>query len=447
MLGEDAVINLIGAVLEVGICFMPLYFVLLKNEYFEKWKWIIIGIFTIFMGMILAESRLYTYVSVGVLFLLIFSTSFLIWLLIRRGFITILVITWTYYAVVSIMQIFMIFWGIEYSRGQYMLSEYTVDVEYINVLATARQLMFVFSCILAFVFILKIERKLQETAICEYKNILIIFDVVFSLVFLCYGKVFYNMTIDIKKVETAKMLIFVLISMLMVTVVYMLMKNKMIEKQNDILQLQEEFSKKRYEELAESISKNNHLVHDINNHLIILKEYARNEDNENIYHYIEEIRRQYEVAPQKRWTEHQVIDFILNQKKMEAEQKDISVEIVSEKGIQVPIPKNEICVVLGNLLDNAIEATSKVEEGLKWIKITIGKQNKMTFMKIENNYQCDPIIRNGEYQTIKENKNAHGYGIRSVRRIIKKYDGTINLEAEEHVFRVRILLQADERIQ
>ena len=137
----------------------------------------------------------------------------------------------------------------------------------------------------------------------------------------------------------------------------------------------------------------------------------------------------------------------MNQKKMEAEQKDISVEIVSEKGIQVPIPRNEICVVLGNLLDNAIEAASKVEEGLKWIKILIGKQNQMTFIKIENNYLYDPVIKNREFQTTKQNKNAHGYGIRSVRRIIKKYDGTINLEAEAHVFRVRILLQADEKIQ
>ena len=134
------------------------------------------------------------------------------------------------------------------------------------------------------------------------------------------------------------------------------------------------------------------------------------------------------------------MDFILNQKKMEAEQKQISMEIQAERGIQMPIAESEICVVLGNLLDNAIEAASKTEENTGWVKITIGQQNEMTFLKIENNYQEEPVTKNGEYVTTKENKNAHGYGIKSVKRIIKNQDGMIDFEAEKYVFSVRIML-------
>ena len=72
----------------------------------------------------------------------------------------------------------------------------------------------------------------------------------------------------------------------------------------------------------------------------------------------------------------------------------------------MPIAESEICVVLGNLLDNAIEAASKTEENTGWVKITIGQQNEMTFLKIENNYQEEPVTKNGEYVTTKENKKC-----------------------------------------
>lgn len=442
-------INLMGAVLEVGICFLLLYFVLLEKEYIEKWKWIIVGGVAMIMGKILADSWTFTYVSVGVLSILILFSSFISWLLIKRAFMTILSVTWTYYVVISIMQIFMIFWGIEYSRADAILGGISSDPQYINIVTTARQITFVFSGLIAFVVVLQIRRlvKKNEIHIYEHRNMLLVFDFVFSLIFLCYERVFHNMTINISKVEVTKMLSFVALSILVSAIMIVLLKNKMIEKQNEILQFQEELSKRRYEELAEIISKNHQLVHDMNNHLFMLQEYAREEDIKGLQRYIQEVQQEYLPSSRKTWTGNQALDFILNQKRAEAKQQKIEFQIQADKSIYLPMTDSEICVLFGNLLDNAIEASAQIKEEKKWIKVSIGQQKEMFFLNIINNYTKAPVMQRGEYITTKQQKDAHGYGIKTVKRIVEKYEGILNLHNADGKFEVRMSFFSNSQIE
>ena len=433
-------INLVGAVLEVGICFLLLYFVLFEKEYVEKWKWLLAGASTIIMGKMLAESRIHSYLSVGVLLMIIFLTSFLSWIFIKREFKTILTVTWTYYIVISILQVFVIFWGIDYSRLDYLGKDISLDEQYFHIVTTARQLVLIFSCLIALVIVFQIRRLVQkkELYIYEYINILLVFDAVFSLIFLCYGKVFYNLTIDVSNVEKTKMLSFVALSTLVVAIVVVLLKNKMIEKQNDILQLQEELSKKRYEELADVIAKNHQLVHDIKNHLFMLQEYALEEDIEGLQKYIKEVQQDYLPGVRKTWTENQALDFILNQKQAEAKQQEIDFQIQADKYINLPLSDSEICVLFGNLLDNAIEASSQIKDTDRWIKVNIGQQKEMFFFNISNNYEKAPTLQRGEYVSTKLQKDAHGYGMKGVKRIVEKHEGFLVLQHANERFDARI---------
>lgn len=362
---------------------------------------------------------------------------------------TILSVTWTYYVVISIMQIFMIFWGIEYSRADAILGGISSDPQYINIVTTARQITFVFSGLIAFVVVLQIRRlvKKNEIHIYEHRNMLLVFDFVFSLIFLCYERVFHNMTINISKVEVTKMLSFVALSILVSAIMIVLLKNKMIEKQNEILQFQEELSKRRYEELAEIISKNHQLVHDMNNHLFMLQEYAREEDIKGLQRYIQEVQQEYLPSSRKTWTGNQALDFILNQKRAEAKQQKIEFQIQADKSIYLPMTDSEICVLFGNLLDNAIEASAQIKEEKKWIKVSIGQQKEMFFLNIINNYTKAPVMQRGEYITTKQQKDAHGYGIKTVKRIVEKYEGILNLHNADGKFEVRMSFFSNSQIE
>ena len=100
-------------------------------------------------------------------------------------------------------------------------------------------------------------------------------------------------------------------------------------------------------------------------------------------------------------------------------------------------------VLLGNLMDNAIEANKK-NQGQKYIKLTIkgdSRNEKTWIIKIMNPYET-AIKRsnNGEYITSKEDKRMHGYGLKSIKQIVEKHKGEIKIEDSENIFKVSIML-------
>ena len=202
--------------------------------------------------------------------------------------------------------------------------------------------------------------------------------------------------------------------------------------------MQEELSKKRYEELADVIAKNHQLVHDIKNHLFMLQEYALEEDIEGLQKYIKEVQQDYLPGVRKTWTENQALDFILNQKQAEAKQQEIDFQIQADKYINLPLTDSEICVVFGNLLDNAIEACSQIKDAERWIKVIIGQQKEMFFLNISNNYEKTPNLQRGEYVSTKRQKDAHGYGIKGVKSLVEKYDGFLVLHHVDKSFEAKI---------
>ena len=209
-----------------------------------------------------------------------------------------------------------------------------------------------------------------------------------------------------------------------------------VEKEKETLLVREEIGKKQYEELVELISQNRQIVHDIKNHLLIIKEYARCGENDSIQNYIDAISKEYAVSMSKYWTGNKVIDFILNQKILKAEKNNIEVTVKTGPIGNIPLGESEICALFGNLLDNAIEATQKITDEKRWIEVYLSQKKNMFFVEIDNNFVAEPKVEDGELISLKG--NSHGYGIKSVKRIVDKYDGMFTYKAGNHVFRVNI---------
>lgn len=209
-----------------------------------------------------------------------------------------------------------------------------------------------------------------------------------------------------------------------------------VEKEKETLLVREEISKKQYEELAELISQNRQIVHDIKNHLLVIKEYARQGENENIENYVNGISKEYAVSMSKYWSGNQVIDFILNQKISQAEKKGIEVTVKTGPIGNIPLSESEICALFGNLLDNAIEASQKIVDGKRWIEVYLSQKRNMLFVEIANNFLTDPIFENGDPVSLKG--SSHGYGIKSVKRVVEQYDGMMTYKVSNKIFRVNL---------
>ena len=106
----------------------------------------------------------------------------------------------------------------------------------------------------------------------------------------------------------------------------------------------------------------------------------------------------------------------------------------------LPYKSSDLCIVLGNLLDNAMEATEKLENE-KDIFVSLLYQKEKLLIKIRNPYTGDlKKDRAGNYISEKKDRENHGIGLKSVRKVVEKYEGVMEIHTEDQIFEVTIIL-------
>lgn len=99
----------------------------------------------------------------------------------------------------------------------------------------------------------------------------------------------------------------------------------------------------------------------------------------------------------------------------------------------------DLCVILGNTLDNAIEACQKLPpESAKVIRVTCNCSSGFLFLTIENPVVEKVVVSNNHIVTTKENKTSHGFGLYSLHSVVRKYDGSIMLSSTDDHFTIEI---------
>ena len=104
-----------------------------------------------------------------------------------------------------------------------------------------------------------------------------------------------------------------------------------------------------------------------------------------------------------------------------AEQKDIRTEINIEFPRNANIRSMDLTAILGNLLDNALEAAETAEGRMRFLKLTIRRINAMLIIKAENGCGREPVSIKGEWQTGKKDMGFHGWGLKSAETAAERY--------------------------
>lgn len=209
-----------------------------------------------------------------------------------------------------------------------------------------------------------------------------------------------------------------------------------------ILKEQNKYYRGQLEIINNSHNSFKSLSHDMKNHMTVLKWYITKGDKQKALSYISEIDDISYGNKEYSSTGNIDIDSILNFKFQEAESKDISVSLESTVPSNFNIPASDIVIILGNLLDNAIEASLKVLEDKK-IDFRIKYKNNILFISITNIFDGNIIYEKSKIKTTKEDKENHGIGLNNIRSILKKYNGTMEIHHTEDRFSVDILMYVD----
>ena len=181
--------------------------------------------------------------------------------------------------------------------------------------------------------------------------------------------------------------------------------------------------------------------HDMKNHLIGLRSLIKEGDVQRAENYLDGLLDDIEIVEEKICSGNVVVDTLVNAKYTLAKKMHIKTDI------QVCIPNEfkfqdkHLMVILGNIIDNAIEASMKLPEEERYIKLIILYQKKMLNILIINNYNGRTRKnRWGEFITTKEEQVYHGLGLSAIKQAIDYYNGEVKITEKNGKFQVSILI-------
>ena len=183
-----------------------------------------------------------------------------------------------------------------------------------------------------------------------------------------------------------------------------------------------------YKLLQENYENSRILIHDIKHHLNVINSMA---ENENLKQYLKSLQLQEYLNNSQKLTGNKIIDVIIHQKAEICRNKGINFRFCPNNIKFAFVDETDICCILSNLLDNAIEATENSFEKLLNIEFFSNADRNMFFIEIENSCDVLPKMKDNHFVTTKEDEKNHGIGIYSVKKTVNKYSGELYFKYDE----------------
>lgn len=209
-------------------------------------------------------------------------------------------------------------------------------------------------------------------------------------------------------------------------------------RQSDIISANTEEQKKMIEDFHEE-------KHNLVNKLVVLKTKAENCRAEELIADLDRIIHDCDNRESICDSGNSTIDAIINFKYSVAKEFGIGFRLKIFVPEKIPIEQQDIGVILGNALDNAIEAVKECGSKERMIDISMGIKKSSWILVIKNPYEHE-IERNkrGEILSSKKEKDRHGYGLKSIIKIAAKYQGNVCIDDTANIFLLTVVLNLGE---
>ena len=215
--------------------------------------------------------------------------------------------------------------------------------------------------------------------------------------------------------------------------------NRQYEVEKELAKLkseQAELLERDYTAVNRAYQVNAKLFHDLHNHIGVLRQFLTHEKYGEAVRYLDELQAPVRNLTAAVWTGDETADYLINSKAAAAEADGIRFQVQVEFPRRTNIRSVDLCAILGNLLDNAIEAARQVPDpSRRTVALTIRRIHQMLVIKVENSFSSVPVQENGELKTTKTEGGLHGWGLKSAQTAAEKYDGMVQAGVSGEVFR------------
>lgn len=181
--------------------------------------------------------------------------------------------------------------------------------------------------------------------------------------------------------------------------------------------------------------------HDYRNHIQAMKAYAAAEDWEAVRHYLDLLDDDLTTVDTVIKTGNPMTDAILNSKISLAKSKGIQVEADAQIPVRLKLSEIDLCCIIGNLFDNAIEASVKLPEGRRVIRVYMDMIDAQLYLSFTNLTAGKKLVKEGKlFRSTKG--EGHGFGLVRIDAIVERLGGYISRNSEDGAFTTEILLPA-----
>ena len=219
-------------------------------------------------------------------------------------------------------------------------------------------------------------------------------------------------------------------------------KTEMYQKEKDMMSIYMSQQEKYIKLIIEKDRDIRKFRHDVRAHMWATSEYMEQGEYKQAKRYLDRIYKEYTDTQLTQYTGVVAVDAIVSEKYREMSEKNISMKWEGDKGI---LPDKfdiyDICTIIANILNNAIEACETLNEEDRIIKMKWVIKEDNIYIAQEN--KCDKTLEfdgHGNPVTSKEDKMNHGYGVKNIRTVVEKYTGEMNCTLEDERFRVEIII-------
>lgn len=203
--------------------------------------------------------------------------------------------------------------------------------------------------------------------------------------------------------------------------------------------------KEYYDALSGQINEIREIKHDTRHFIGVIKRLAENGYYDELKHFLDEYDEMTETEPLPVFCENVVANSILGYYSLMAKEAGIRFCCTCSIPKGLSVSDIDLCIVLGNAVENAIEACKKLDNRQAgFVSVEARTVKNQLLIKIENSYNGCLSIQNGEYISTKNDK-SHGLGMKNIKKVIESYRGFVKTEQTRDVFAFMAAFPVEEK--
>lgn len=210
------------------------------------------------------------------------------------------------------------------------------------------------------------------------------------------------------------------------------------------LQLQKEHDSAEYYKMLIAQNENQRiLIHDMKKHLQSIALLNEDNENEKIRAYIDQLMQSSDLLEFSKICDHKILNNILCRYKKVCNNLHIAFHADIRSNTTTFLSDSDVTSLFCNLLDNAVEASQRIKDSYIEISATQREHTPFIIITMINSCACNPFSPNGELISSKPDPQAHGFGIKSIEKIVHNYNGNMQMyyDGETFTFHTIIMLK------